>query len=266
MNLFHSHCVMAASLRSLPTGGVMLHVIRRLVLGAVLALSSTASAGKVRVPADFGIGPEAFWFYGPLLENRGAVPHFALAFNLYAIIDRDWINENRDRIPANYRGQADKITELKIGPSIFIPSTIYVSPSIDALNGVGLFGATWKPLGLTLVTTGQKSERSWNQSRGRFNLDASLLLTAMYIYSNIAGTELAGIPKTFFLRPGVELQTTLLLNVTRTVLISVGGGAQAYIPQRLGAFFDVLPIERTVWLSFFAFLKFHVRFPYEVAL
>lgn len=243
----------------------MLNVLRRLVLGVVLALSSPAFAGKVTVPADFGIGPEAVWFYGPLLDNRGAVPHFALAFNLYAIIDKDWINENRDRIPSNYRGQADKITELKIGPSIFIPSTLFISPSIDALNGVGLFGATWKPLGLTLISTGQKSERSWNQSRGRFTLEGNLLLTAMYLYSNINGVELAGIPKTFFLRPGVELQTTLLLNVTRTFLISIGGGAQAYIPQRLGAFFDVVPIDRTIWLSWFAVLKFHVRFPYEVA-
>lgn len=116
---------MAASLRSVPTGGVMLHVIRRLVLGAVLALSSTALAGKVTVPASFGIGPEAFWFYGPLLENRGAVPHFALAFNLHAIIDKDWINQNRDRIPANYRGQADKIAGVEDRPasSFLRPST-----------------------------------------------------------------------------------------------------------------------------------------------
>lgn len=243
----------------------MLLVLRRALL-AVCLLSGTSFAAKVTVPADVGIGPEAFWFYGPLLENRGAIPHFALAFNLYAVIDKDWINENRDRIPSKYRGQADKVTELKIGPSIFIPSTLYVSPSIDALNGVGLFGATWKPLGLTLVSTGQKSERSWNQSRGRFNLDANLLLTAMYIYSNIRGVELAGIPSTFFLRPGLELQTTLTLNLTRTNLVSLGGGAQVYVPQRLGAFFDVLPIDRTVWLAFFAFLKFHVRFPYDVDL
>ena len=240
-------------------------VVTRFVVVLAVCLSSQAFAGKVTVPADVGVGPEAFWFYGPLLENRGAVPHFALAFNLHAIIDRDWINDNRDRIPAQYRGQADRITELKVGPSIFIPSTVYVSPAIDALNGVGIFGLTWKPLGLTLVSTGQKSERAWNQSRGRFLIEGNLLLTGLYIYSNLRGVELAGIPSTFFLRPGVELQTTLLLNVSRTVLVSVGGGAQAYVPQRLGAFFDVLPIERTVWLSFFAFLKFHVRFPYEAS-
>lgn len=241
-------------------------VLRRVALAAVLLLSASAFGAKVTVPADFGIGPEAFWFYGPLLENRGAVPHFALSFNLHAIIDKDWINENRERIPSKYRGQADRITELKIGPSIFIPSTLYISPSIDALNGVGLFGLTWKPLGLTLVSTGQKSERSWNQSRGRFNLDANLLLTYLYIYSNVRGVELAGIPSTHFLRPGIELQTTLTLNVSRKVLVSLGGGSQVYVPQCLGNFLCVGPIERTVWLSFFAFLKFHVRFPYEVDL
>jgi hypothetical protein len=239
-------------------------VIRAAAVTLVLA-SSSSLAGKVTVPADVGVGPEAFWFYGPLLENRGAVPHFALAFNLYAVIDRDWINDNRDRIPANYRSQANRITELKVGPSIFIPSTLYVSPSIDALNGVGLFGLTWKPLGLTLLSGGQKSERGWNASRGRFNLDANLLLTYLFICSNIRGVELAGIPTTHFLRPGVELQATLLVNVTRTFLISFGGGAQVYLPQRLGSFLDVTPLDRTVWLSFFAFLKFHVRFPYEAS-
>lgn len=246
--------------RRRPFDGAVLRAIAVCVL-----VSSSAFAGKVTVPADVGVGPEAFWFYGPLLENRGGVPHFALAFNLYAVIDRDWINDNRDRIPANYRAQANRITELKIGPSIFIPSTLYVSPSIDALNGVGLFGLTWKPLGLTLLSGGQKSERGWNASRGRFNLDANLLLTYLFIYSNIRGVELAGIPTTHFLRPGIELQTTLLVNVTRTFLVSFGGGAQAYIPQRLGSFFEVTPIDRTVWLSFFAFLKFHVRFPYEAS-
>lgn len=235
-------------------------------VGLVGLLATSAFAGKVTVPADVGVGPAAFWFYGPLLENRGAIPHFALAFNIHAIIDRDWINDNRDRIPSQYRSQADRITELKVGPSLFIPSTLYISPAVDALNGAGLFGATWKPFGLTIVSTGQKSERSWNQSRGRFNLDANLLLTYLYIYSNFRGEPFAGIPSTHFLRPGVELQTTLLLNVTRTFLISLGGGAQAYIPQRLGAFFDVVPINQTVWLSFFAFLKFHVRFPYELDL
>lgn len=239
-------------------------VLRASLVG-VLLVASTSFAGKVTVPADFGIGPAAFWFYGPLLENRGAVPHFALAFNLYAIIDKDWINDNRDRIPANYRAQANRITELKIGPSIFIPSTLYVSPSIDSLNGVGLFGLTWKPLGLTLLSGGQTSERGWNASRGRFNLDANLLLTYLFIYSNIRGIELAGIPTTHFLRPGLELQTTLQVNVTRTFVMSFGGGAQVYLPQKLGSFFEVTPIDRTVWLSFFAFLKFHVRFPYEAS-
>ncbi|MCA3014141.1 MAG: hypothetical protein INH41_17305 [Myxococcaceae bacterium] len=238
----------------------------RLAVVLAVCLSSQAFAGKVTVPADVGVGPEAFWFYGPLLENRGGVPHFALAFNLHAIIDRDWITDNRDRIPAQYRSQADRVTELRVGPSLFIPSTVYVSPPIDALNGVGLFGLTWKPLGLTLVSTGQKSERAWNKSRGRFLIEGNLLLTALYLYSNLRGQPLDAIPSTFFLRPGLELQTTLLVNVTRTVLVSFGGGAQVYVPQRLGAFLDVLPIERAVWLSFFAFLKFHVRFPYEVDL
>ncbi len=240
-------------------------VVFRAVLVASF-LASSALAAKVTVPADVGIGPEGYWFYGPLLENRGGVPHFALGIDVYAVIDQDWLRENASRIPNKYKSQAAKITELKIGPSLFIPSTLYISPSIDALNGVGLFGATWKPLGLTLVSTGQKSERSWNQSRGRFNLEANLLLTYFYVYSNLRGQAFAGIPGTHFLRPGAELKTTLTVNLTRTVLLSFGGGAQAYVPQRLGTVFEFGPFDQSICLAFFTFLKLHVRFPYDVDL
>jgi hypothetical protein len=232
----------------------------------LVALVAAQSAQAIPVPVDVGVGPAGFWFPGPLLENRGAVPHFALAFNLHAILDKEWITENRGRIPARYQSYADSINEVRIGPSLFIPSVLYVSPAVEALNGAGLFGATWKPFGLSLVSTGQKSERAWNRSRGRFNVDANLLLTYLYVYSSFRGEPFAGIPATHFVRPGLELQATLVLNITRTFLVSLGGGAQAYIPQKLGSFFELGPINQALWLGLFASLQFHVRFPYDVAL
>jgi hypothetical protein len=189
--------------------------VRRLfVLAAVWALP--ASAG-VQVPLDVGVGPAGVWWYGPLLDNRGAVPHFALMLNVHAVIDKGWVEEHRDAIPPKYQKMADQITELRIGPSIFIPQTVVVSPAFDALGGVGMYGATWAPLGLTLISTGQKSPREWNKSRGRFFLDASLLLTLLAIHSTRDE-----FPFTFFARPGLQLRAAMQIAATERFLVSFG--------------------------------------------
>lgn len=234
--------------------------VRRFLL--VVALLSAPALAGVKVPADLGIGPEGFWFFGPLTANRGAVPHFALAFELAAIIDRDWLEQNQAAIPPKYRSMAERVTELRIGPSIFIPSALYLSPPIDALGSVGLFGATWTPIGLTLVNTGQNSRRDWNRSRGRLRLDGNLLLTYLFIF-NTAGYA---IPTTHFLRPGLELRANILINVTDRFILGLGGGGQLYVPQRLGAFLELGPLDEAMFVSAFAFLQFHFRFPYEVSL
>lgn len=230
-------------------------------LALILLLASAPALAGIKVPADVGVGPAGFWFAGPLFENRGWIPHFAITLNVHAVIDKDWVQENYASIPPKYRSMADSVNEVRIGPSIFIPQTIYISPKLDALGGAGMYGATWAPLGLTLINTGQKSARDWNRSRGRFYLDAQLLLTYLFIHS-----DFPGIPATHFVRPGLQLRATLQFNVTEKLLISLGGGAQAYVPQRLGSFFEVTPIDQTVWFAGFAFLKLHFRFPYEITL
>lgn len=232
-------------------------------LSAALCVWSAAAFAGVTVPADLGIGPEGVWFFGPLTDNRGAVPHFALSFNLHAVIDREWIQENQHAIPPSYRGMADRINEVRVGPSIFIPSRLYISPPIAALGGTGMFGATWSPIGLTLVSTGQRSSRDWNKSRGRMVIDSNLLLTYLFVFNTLG---FQNVPTTHFLRPGLEVKLTFLISVTQKFLISLGGGAQVYVPQRVGSFIEFGPLNEAMWLTAFAFLKFHVRFPFEVNL
>ncbi len=223
-------------------------------------LVAAQSWAGVTVPLEISVGPAGYWFTGALLDNRGAVPHFGLQLDIAAIIDKELIDQNFDRIPPKYRSLAKGVTEARIGPSIFIPSALIISPRIDALGGVGMYGVSWTPLGLTLLSTGQSSSREWNQTRGRFFLNASLLLTYLFIHS-----DLPQVPTTHFLRPGVQLEATILLNVTKTFLISLNGGAQAYLPQHLGDF-GFGPFNESVVFAFFASLKFHQRVPYDIAL
>jgi hypothetical protein len=75
-----------------------------------------------------------------------------------------------------------------------------------------------------------------------------------------------GVPTTHFLRPGLELRLSILINVTQNFILGLGGGGQLYIPQRMGRFFEVGPISEAMWISTFAFLQFHFRFPYEANL
>lgn len=232
---------------------------RLLVLISLWALPAFA----VVVPADLGIGPSAFWFFGPLTDNRGAVPHFALAFDLAAVIDRDWILDHPQHVPAQYRGMADKVTEVRIGPSFFIPSTLYVSPPIDPLGGAAMFGASWTPFGLTFLNVGQKSNRLWKTQPVRFLIDAQLLITALGIF-NTAGDP--RVPLTFFLRPGLQLKLTTLINLSEDLLLSISGGGQIYVPQRLGAFIEFGPLNEAIFVTAFASLQFHFRFPYDAQL
>jgi hypothetical protein len=229
---------------------------------AVAALTATAvSAQTVRVPADVSVGPAAYWFYGALLNDRGAVPHFALAFDLYAIVDQEQIQKNQDRIPANYRNAAAKMDEVRIGPSIFIPNTVYVSPKIDALGQNGLFGLTWRPLALILLSSAKKSDKTaWRKPRGRAEVDAGLILTTLFLYGDDPRW-----PFTFFLRPGLDLKISLEAYVTQSFHVSLNFGVQAYVPQQLGSF-GFGPLDESISFAGFANLKFHYRFPYDAKL
>ncbi len=232
--------------------------MRRLAL--MMMVWATPALAGITVPLEISVGPAGYWFVGPLLDNRGAVPHFGLQFDIAAIIDKELIQANFERIPPKYRAMASGVSEARIGPSIFIPSALIISPRVDALGGVGMYGISWTPFGLTLVSTDKSDKNDWNQKRGRFFLNAELLLTYLFIHS-----DLPQVPVTHFLRPGVQLEATLLFTISKNFLISLNFGAQAYIPQKLGSF-GFGAFNESLIFSFFSSLKFHGRTPYNINL
>jgi hypothetical protein len=225
-------------------------------------LFSTSALG-IQVPADVGIGPQATWFIGPLYENRGSIPHFGIRLNIEGVLDKEWLQNNANVIPAQYRSMVSGATEIRIGASIFIPRTLYISPNIDALNSIGMYGIEWAPVGITFVNTGMSSGQGWRRSEtgGQFMLSTHVILTYIYVHS-----PFAAVPSIHFLRPGISLEATVLLAASKSFLISLGGGANIWIPQRMGTFIEFGPINEAMWLAPFAFLKFHTRFPYEAKL
>jgi hypothetical protein len=93
-------------------------------------------------------------------------------------------------------------------------------------------------------------------------------LTYAYIHS-----DLAEIPTTHFLRPGLDVGAELEIPFSRSFLISLGWASGFYLPQQLGSFglgaadsnADV-PLADTLWHFGQAFLKLHFRFPYSTRL
>jgi hypothetical protein len=217
--------------------------MRLLVLLAVV-VSGAAQAAKVTVPVDVGIGPAAYLITGPVFDDQPV--HFGLKISVQAVIDRDWIRMNPRAIPKKYKKQASQITELRISPSIFIPDALIISPK---LRNTGLYGITWRPLGLNLpLLKGPVSLR----------LGAGLLATYAFLHSDV-------LPTTHFVRPGLDLMAEVELALSRSFLISFGWSSGFYVPQTLGTL-GMGALDQSMWHLGQGFLKLHFRFPYTANL
>jgi hypothetical protein len=228
------------------------------LLAALVA--SPSFAAKATVPVDIGVGPAAYWFFGPLTDNRGAMPHFGLKINVLAVIDQEVIKANRDKVPAEYRKMAEKMTEVRISPSIFIPDSFIISPKVDSLGGTGVYGVTWRPVGFGIPLAGGTKPGSWQKNSSSLDLKAGLLITYAFIYSDFKDA----VPTTHFIRPGIDLSLEAEVMVSKNFLVSIGWASQFYIPQKLGEFgINVRPLEDSIVHVGQGFLKLHFRTPYE---
>ena len=93
----------------------------------------------------------------------------------------------------------------------------------------------------------------------RFGLDAGVVLTAAYLYSDV-------LPNNFFARPGLSAQAELELMPTDVFGISLGWESAFYIPQKLGSFAEISPTDQTIWHIGDGFVKLHFRFPFATNL
>jgi hypothetical protein len=218
----------------------------------LLALSSTASAGRLTVPVDVGVGPAYYFGPGPLFD--GTYGHFGLKISVAAILDKRTIKQNIKRVPPRYRQMARQMDEVRIGPSIFIPDALIISPKH---GGTGMFGVTWRPIGMNVPLM-----------EAPFKLTAGVgaILTYAFIYSDTMAAS-----STHFLRPGLDAGLRLEIPLSETVLISTGCFAQGYIPQQIGSLglpdlSDPQVLNESIWLMVQSFLMLHVRFPYTVNL
>jgi hypothetical protein len=223
-------------------------MLRALLLAALL-LPTVATAAKITVPLDVGIGPAAYYFFGPVNDERWPIPHFGLKLSLAAVIDRELIDRNRNAIPKRYRKLASGVSEVRISPSIFIPDAFIISPKLPALGSTGMYGVTWRPASVGVPIGGGP------KSAGRISLEAGLILTYLFLHSDT-------LPTTHFIRPGIDLMVEIELAASKSFLVSFGWASQIYVPQQLGSL-GIGPLRESIFHVGQAFLKLHFRTPYD---
>lgn len=210
--------------------------------------------GEIEVPVDIGIGPAADFFFGPVMQDQ--VVHSALKIDLFAVISQELIRRNQNKIPAKYRKYAAGITELRLhrpGPTILIPDSIIISPKVaysaNFGGNTGIYGATWKPIGIGTYFGGQTA---------RVNLSVGALLTYAFIHSDV-------LPTTHFIRPGLEARAELEVMLAKSFGVSFGWASGFYIPQELGGF-GLAPLNQSIWHVGQGYFLFHFRFPYKTSI
>lgn len=213
----------------------------------VIASASDAAAERVTVPANVGIGPAGYLITpGPIFGDQPV--HFGLRFSIFAIIDRETRRRHARRIPRKYRKASRKAGDIRIS-SLFIPSSLFISPPIDNTQ---IYGITFRPLGLTLPFEGRSM---------RFDVGAGLLLTYAFMHSSAIPSP------THFLRPGIDLKAEFEIPVTKSFLFGFGWASQFYPPQPVGgSILELGGFDDSIWHIGQPFVMFHSRFPYTTNL
>ncbi|QSQ18503.1 hypothetical protein [Myxococcus landrumensis] len=211
----------------------------------MLLLPALASAQRVTVPVDVGVGPAAFMFFGPVFDDQPI--HTGVKVSVEAVLDKQWLSKNQRSIPARYRKYAKSLDEVRISPSLFIPDSLIISPQ---LRNTGMYGVTWKPLELGVPLT---------SGPARLSVGGGLLLTYAFLHSRT-------LSNTHFVRPGAEVGVDLELQLSKSFLISLGWESALYVPQELGGLGLPDRVRDGIFHVGQAYLQFHVRFPYTTRL
>jgi hypothetical protein len=209
-----------------------------------LLLPGVAQAQRrVTVPVDIAFGPSALLFFGPVFEDQPI--HTGLKINVEAVLDKEWLNEHKNLFPQRQRGRITRMKEVRYAPAVLklIPDTIIISPRY---RNTAMYGATWKPLGFGVGLT---------PSPVRLSLDAGVVLTYAYLMSET-------LPTTHFLRPGAQIAADIEFQLSKTFLISIGWASHFYVPQRLGSFTEVKPLDDSIFHVGQAYLLLHFRTPF----
>lgn len=215
-------------------------------------------SNEVTATVDVAVGPAFYAFgnpltggallSGPVYEDQPF--HYGLRFEAAAIIDYEFVRENRHLVPRQFRGQFRPGTEVRYAPGIanLIPRNLYMSPKI---KNTGVYGATWElmHIGVSPIKFGST----------RLSVGAGLLATYAYIDSDV-------FESTHFLRPGASLGMKLGTMLSDTWGMSLGWDSNFYLPQDIGGGIFDGGGDDALWHIGEGFFMIHYRFPYTTTI
>ncbi|MGE4233202.1 MAG: hypothetical protein AB7F43_07730 [Bacteriovoracia bacterium] len=181
----------------------------RFYICSFLFLFCTVTIAKESIPIEVGLGPSL----NRLNFSTNRPYSLGLKISLSAVLDKKYLKEHKDKIPANYEGLVKTTDRVSIS-HLLVPDTIYIPTSKDLL----VFGATWKPMSAGLLLL-----------NGPVQLGVGLGVVLTYLYLKSTQTGVIN-----FLRPGISPQIDLLVPLFLRLALSIGANTQLYIPQRVG--------------------------------
>ncbi|MEC7240631.1 MAG: hypothetical protein VXW32_05295 [Myxococcota bacterium] len=214
----------------------------------VLLASQQAEAKRVTVPIDIGVGPAAQIWTGPLAQDQ--LVHTGLSISAAAVLDQQFLKQNRKLIPQQYRRQITQMNEIRIG-HLLVPDTLIISPKV---KNTGMYGITWRPLTLSIPLI---------DSGIRVDTSADLLFTYTYIHS-----DLENLGTTHFVRPGLGLSGAIEFPLGGRFRASLYWRSGLYVPQQIGETLDELgPVDegnlsQSIWHVGQGAIRLHYRFPF----
>lgn len=205
---------------------------------------------SVNTPVQIGIGPSAHFISGPIQQDQ--IAHFGGGLSLTGVMLEETMRKHWKCFPAKYRKLLGRPQEVRAKPLVasLVPSELIISPKI---KNTGIYGIGWNLIGFGIAPI---------SGPVRFDIGVSLPLKYMYIHSD---TLFDG--PMHFLRPGLQGDVELEFMLSPDFLVSVGWASQLFIPQRVGGKISEFgPLDQSIWHIGQAFLKLHIRMPYESSL
>lgn len=247
-------------------------MLRLISLLTVLYLALARNTLAAEIPVNIGVGPSAF-YVPEHLDDRQPEPFYGLRLHIKAVIDRDALRKNKNKIPAQYRAAVEKVDEVRVG-YLLVPETIMIGPRRSP-HGPEIYGASWRPLAIDLPL---------KLGPTRLSIGTGLMITYAYVntgdYRIVDQTdkELKDLGNaaikyraqtTHFLRPGADLNAEYEVKFSSEFLMSLGWSSAFYVPQEIGGPFFSLgadDLQKSLWRVHQAYLVLHYRMPVQVSL
>ncbi|MCX7943895.1 MAG: hypothetical protein N2746_05240 [Deltaproteobacteria bacterium] len=216
----------------------------------IILLFFAGSALAENVPLNLGFGPALN--YIPKIISNDQFLHYSLKLDIYAVLDRDFIEKHKSKIPKKYRKFVESKDELRVS-YIFIPESLFISPKYQ---NTGIYGINFRPLslGLPIVKTDTFKNR----------LNMGINLTYLFIHSDKIFNEKGSM---HFLRPALNLQFDNLLKISKKFLVSLGVDTYFFIPQKVedkSNIFESGDINDSIWFIGQIYVLLNPRVMYKV--